>query len=420
MQKMLCILTCVLAGGWSAAAADTPKVDRCRECHAILDGPNGEAAKQFTDDVHAKNGLTCADCHGGDSSAEDVDKSMDRKKGFRGIPQRAQIPELCARCHSDGAYMRAYNPSLRTDQLAQYWTSVHGKRLRASDLRVAVCTDCHSAHGIRPASSSLSTVNPLHVPVTCGRCHADAAYMKPYQIPTDQLENYRASVHYQTLQGGDLSAPTCATCHGNHGAAPPGMGSVERVCGTCHVFQERLFDQGPHKNPWQKAGIPGCITCHSNHAVLHTSDAFLGTGSDSLCLRCHSADDAGGKVAGRAYAALSNLDSHIRQSAAILDRAERAGMDVADARVVLYSGREKLIKARVDVHALDPASIEESTAAGMKLAASAFQAGQQALAERAFRRKGLALSLIVIGFVILSLWLFIRELEGKWSRQPTP
>ena len=46
---------------------------------------------------------------------------------------------------------------------------------------------------------------------------------------------------------GDLSAPTCTTCHGNHGATPPGFASVANVCSTCHVFQAQLFDSSPHK-----------------------------------------------------------------------------------------------------------------------------------------------------------------------------
>jgi predicted CXXCH cytochrome family protein len=419
-QRWLGMALVLLATAVAVAAADKPPVDRCRECHAAFEGKLGDPAKLFADDVHAARGLNCADCHGGNPNEEDPTKAMNRAKGFRGTPKRSEVPTLCARCHSDGAYMRAYNPSLRTDQLAQYWTSVHGKRLRGGDTRVAVCMDCHSAHNIRPASSPLSSVHPLHIPKTCGRCHADAAYMKPYKIPTDQLKNYQASVHNEKLQGGDLSAPTCATCHGNHGAAPPGVGSIERVCGTCHVFQERLFDQSPHKQPWQQAKIAACLTCHSNHAVRRTSDALLRAGNESLCLRCHSEDDPGGKTAKQAHAALTGLDTSLQQAAAILERAERAGMDVGEGRVTLYSGREKLIKARVDVHALNVPNIEETTAAGKKLAEQANLAGQQALAERAFRRKGLALSLVVIAFVILALWLLIRDLEGKRTNRRTP
>ena len=391
--------------------AGTPSADSCRTCHSVLDGGLGDPAKLFPEDVHAGRGLSCADCHGGDPQQEDSDKAMDRKRGFWGVPKRLEIPQLCARCHSDAAVMRAYNSSLRTDQLAQYVTSVHGKRLRTGDTRVAVCIDCHGVHNIRPVSSPLSKVHPLQISETCGRCHADAERMKPYKIPTDQLAGYRASVHFAALTAGDLLAPTCATCHGNHGAAPPGVGSVERVCSTCHVFQEQLFDQSPHKAPWQAAKIAACLTCHGNHRIEHTSDALVGTGEKSLCMGCHTADDPGGKIAQRLHASLAALDADLLESGAILDRAERAGMEVGEARLTLSNGKEKLIKARVDVHTMNAERVEESSASGGKLAQQAKQAGQQALAEYAFRRKGLALSLIVIGFVVVSLWLLIRNLE---------
>ena len=52
---------------------------------------------------------------------------MSKAAGFRGKIERKQIPQLCGGCHSDGAFMRKYNPSLHTDQLSQYKTSVHGK-----------------------------------------------------------------------------------------------------------------------------------------------------------------------------------------------------------------------------------------------------------------------------------------------------
>ena len=113
--------------------------------------------------------------------------AMSKAAGFRGKIERSQIPALCGGCHSDGAFMRKYNPSLRTDQLSQYKTSVHGKLFAKGDTKVAVCIDCHGVHGLRPASDTRSKVHPLNVAQTCSRCHADAAYMKGYSIPTDQF-----------------------------------------------------------------------------------------------------------------------------------------------------------------------------------------------------------------------------------------
>jgi predicted CXXCH cytochrome family protein len=411
-SRCLSMLLFLSLGAVAWAANDVqPADDQCIECHSSFTDHLGDAARQYVDDIHAKNHLSCAACHGGDPTQEDGDRSMDPKKGFRGVPKRTEIPQLCARCHSDGAFMRTYNPSLRTDQLAQYWTSVHGKRLRAGDTRVAVCSDCHTAHSIRAASNPLSSVYALNIPATCGRCHADPQHMKPYGIPTSQLADYKASVHYQTLTGGDLSAPTCATCHGNHGAFPPGVNSVERVCGTCHAFQQQLFDQSPHKAAFEAKKIGTCVTCHSNHRIEHTRDSLLAAAQGSLCRKCHASNDRAGKVAQRMHADLTGLDASLRSAAEVVDRAERQGMEVSDARLILLNGHEKLIKARVDIHTMSPERAEQDTVEGRKFALQANQAGQQALAEYAFRRKGLALSLIAIAFVVGTLSLLIRSLE---------
>ena len=385
----------------------------CSSCHSQLDGSLGDGARVYAEDIHAVRGLNCAACHGGDPGQAEPDKAMDPRQGYIGTPSRARIPPLCARCHSDTTLMRTYNPRLRTDQLAQYKTSVHGQRLSRGDTNVAVCTDCHSVHNIRPSSSPLSSVYPLNIPETCGRCHTDAERMKSYGIGTDQLEEYQQSKHFATLQDGDLAAPTCATCHGNHGAVPPGVESVERVCGTCHVFQEQLFDQSPHKEGFEMMGFSSCQTCHSNHAILPTHDGLIGTGEDAFCVNCHfeGEDNNGWEGAERIHTALTGLDAKIAEATALLDRAERAGMGVSEARLTQAQAHEKLVKARVDVHSFNPAKIEETVAGGLELAEEVFAAGVEAMQENAFRRKGLAASLFVIAFVVLSLVLLIRRIE---------
>ncbi len=415
----LCLLTAAPVPPMEAQSVAAPE-STCITCHAVFTEEIaelawlGESARRYAGDIHAARGLNCAACHGGDPAAEDAAESMDPAQGFIGKPARDRIPKLCARCHSDTAFMRSYNPRIRTDQLDQYGTSVHGQRLREGDTSVAVCTDCHSVHNIRAATSPLSTVHPLNVSATCGACHSDTERMKPYGTGTGQQASFEASVHYESLQGGDLSAPTCATCHGSHGAAPPGVESVGRVCGTCHVLQEQLFDQSPHQEGFELMGFSSCQTCHGNHEILPTHDGLIGTGDEAFCVRCHFDGDgnSGLDVAGRIHIALTSLDESLQQVGELLDRAERVGMEVSDARLVQASARERLVKARVDVHAFNAERVEAATAEGMKLAAEAHAAGEAAMEENWFRRKGLIASLFAIAFVVLSLWLLIRRIEA--------
>jgi predicted CXXCH cytochrome family protein len=86
--------------------------------------------------------------------------------------------------------------------------------------------------------------------------------MKPYGVATDQFAGYVESVHYKAMvETGDLTAPTCTTCHGSHGAAPPGVVAVANVCATCHVLQGKFFEESPHKQAFAKLELPSCVTC---------------------------------------------------------------------------------------------------------------------------------------------------------------
>ena len=387
-------------------------VNSCLDCHSALPAPLGVTQEQFSQDIHAQKGLTCTSCHGGDASSYDPTQSMGRKAGFKGKIDRRQIPELCGSCHSNPNLMRQYDPSLRTDQLAEYHTSVHGKRLAAGDTKVAVCIDCHSVHDIRPPSDPRSTVNPVNVATTCSRCHADANYMRQYGIPTDQFAKYNTSVHHDALAvRGDLSAPTCTTCHGNHGAAPPGVDKVQNVCATCHVFQAQMYDKSSHKQAFDAASLPGCVVCHGNHAIAHPTDAKLGSGPGAVCMQCHTPGDNCDQARVVMLGELTQLDGAIKKADYALAVAEASGMEVSEARLAQNQAQDSLTKARVVIHSFKPELVDEDVQAGLKIANNDLQAGQQAMVERNRRRVGLAISLIAIGMLLAGLWLYIRKIE---------
>jgi hypothetical protein len=406
--NLLALAACVLFCGMAAAQSK----NTCLDCHTNLPAPFGVTADTFSQDIHAQKGLTCASCHGGDPTSDDPRVAMSKKSGWKGKIDHKQVPELCGHCHSDPAYMRQYDPSLRTDQLSEYKTSVHGKRLAMGDMKVAVCTDCHSVHDLRAPNDLQSKVNPVNVATTCAHCHADAEYMKSYKIPTDQFAEYSKSVHHDALMvRGDSSAPTCSTCHGNHGAAPPGVESVANVCSNCHVFQAQLFASSPHKQAFTSAGLPGCVTCHSNHAIVHPTDEFVGTGEKAVCTQCHTQGDEGYAIAGQIKEKLGQLSSSIDKANQILGTAERSGMEVSEAKLDLAQAKDALTKARVTLHTADLTKVEADLKPGFDSAGKDYNAGKHALAERDYRRVGLALSLVAIGLVIVGLRLYIRQIE---------
>jgi mono/diheme cytochrome c family protein len=404
-------LCCSTAAG---AQAPEPKKESCVACHEVMpDGPLADPVKAFGQDVHSAKGFGCVACHGGDGTDASMG-SMDPKKGFVGKPRHQQIPVMCGHCHSDAQFMKRYNPGLRVDEVAEYVTSVHGKRLaQFDDQKVATCTSCHPAHSIRPPSDPKSSVHPLNVSKTCGACHAKADYMASYGIPTNQLEKYEQSVHWQAISvRRDLSAPTCNDCHGNHGAAPPGISWVGNTCGQCHSVMADNFAKSRHAEVFPQMGIPGCAVCHNNHDILATSDTMLGLGEGAVCANCHTEGSAGSAEAVTMRRGIDSLRRDLDSARGLLERAKNAGVEVSQAQFDLEGAHNALVSSRAAIHTFDVATVDTAVGIGRKITAAALVRGQAALGELRFRRTGLAVFALIIVVLIVALLLRIRDLEG--------
>jgi predicted CXXCH cytochrome family protein len=397
-------------------AAAQASVDGCVSCHATLAQPELSApATAFRTDVHNESGFRCVDCHGGDPATQDKARAKDPARGYRGKPVGTQIVATCARCHSDANLMRKFAPAQRIDQAAEYATSVHGMRLAAGDRSVATCASCHQAHGIRRVKDARAPVFPTNVAALCSSCHSNPEHMKGHTrpggaaIPTDQRAEYEKSVHFAALtRGNDLSAPTCNDCHGNHGATPPGVGAVSNVCGTCHAVFAARFATSAHSQIFDRA----CVECHSNHAVLTTSDEMIGTSKDAVCSTCHSeADDPGFVAAGRMRASIERLKTSLAENGDLIGRARNAGMEVSGEELALAEVRTKLTQARTEIHAFDPAAVDRVVDDAMRVLTQVTAAGNKALADLRFRRRGLFISLLAIMLVVVALGLKIRDLN---------
>ena len=391
----------------------------CVSCHQGLDEPElSEPVRRFAQDIHSARGFGCVSCHGGDGTTEGPEAKAaahDPAKGFIGKPELWGVVEVCGSCHSDADFMRHYNPSLRVDQVAEYRTSVHGHRLlEEQDPNVATCVSCHVAHSAKPASDPTSSVHPANVPETCGRCHADKDRMAPYRIATNQLERYQKSVHWEALSvRGDLSAPTCNDCHGNHGATPPGIAWIGNVCGGCHVVQGDLFNASEHADFLEEIDEPGCSACHNNHEIRPADDELLGMGDESVCADCHLEDDEGGEAGMAMRALIDSLRSGYQTADSILEQAEQAGMEVSQAQFELADALNALIKARTAVHAFVVDSLAQEVQAGLDVTDRAYGRGLDAFRELRFRRAGLAVSSLIILILVAGLLLKIRETESK-------
>jgi predicted CXXCH cytochrome family protein len=207
------VIVALLSAGGAQAAKDS-----CFECHSVMEG----MSIPFQNDIHYRNGISCADCHGGDPGSDDQNVSMSAARGFKVRVTRQASSGFCAGCHSDAAVMHRHNPQQRVDQMALYRTSVHA-RAAGSDPVAATCIDCHGVHNIRAAADPQSAVAPARLAATCGKCHADAASM------------FKSSAHAAVFT--TAAMPSCITCHAAHATSPASgemLAGGRAVCANCH------------------------------------------------------------------------------------------------------------------------------------------------------------------------------------------
>lgn len=129
-----------------AQAVEQPETV-CIQCHGSLPDRLGAPVKLWRSSIHAENGISCNNCHGGDPKNAAV--AMTPQRGFIGVPKEPQIPAFCGRCH----------PGVQKDYLA----SAHGRALGKGG---PTCVTCHGNHQVLRAS--LSLINEK----SCTRCHS--------------------------------------------------------------------------------------------------------------------------------------------------------------------------------------------------------------------------------------------------------
>lgn len=412
LRKKYCLFLLTTAGLLLFPLFLMGQTNSCIECHKEMGDELAVPAELFKQDIHQKFGLSCSDCHGGNAAEEDIELAKD--KTFKGSPQRNQIPEFCASCHSDSSYMRRINPSLRVDQLDIFWTSEHGQLLKKGDIKAAVCTDCHGTHGILAANHPKSWTFPWNIPETCSRCHSDKNYMKDYKIPINQMGEYKQSVHAHALfEKKDLSAPVCNDCHGNHGAAPPEVTSISFVCRQCHPSTGELFTQSPHKEAFDELEISECEACHGSHRILPPSDEMLGTGEKAVCTQCHELDSKPYQIATRIKEKLDEFKEKIDTAASLLNQADRQGVEVSESQLRLTEANTILIMVRNLTHSFSLERIEEKIEEGEKVISEVSGAGKAALREVKFRKTGLIISTSFLFLFVVALFLKIRQITKK-------
>jgi hypothetical protein len=216
---------------------------KCASCHRQ---ETTAMVHQFEKSEHAKQGVTCLDCH----QPRDGQKSMEHR-GFT-ISQNL-TSKNCNQCHAE-----IYDEFRRSRHGAPAWAAVTGRQdftkeqlkfaeqyhpgavdrdpnqlaliegeaamvkgcMKCHDIgkpnadgSIGSCTDCHARHN--------ASVELARTPETCGQCHMgpDHAQIEIYHESKHgvmfkaQKEQMNLDAEPENLSVEDMSLPTCATCH---------------------------------------------------------------------------------------------------------------------------------------------------------------------------------------------------------------
>jgi predicted CXXCH cytochrome family protein len=261
-----------------------------------------------------------------------------------------------------------------------------------------------------------------NIPTTCGKCHADAEYMRGYTtpdgspLPTDQVAKYKESVHgVALLERGDMGAPVCNDCHGNHAAMPPKVAAVSQVCRNCHSVNGSYFDGSRHKQVFAEHGWPECGQCHGKHDITRLDESALVSQPGALCFDCHSqyaqyndSCQEGAEHFGETIGVLRDSQEYFEEESETL--AEK-GLDIEALNGAMSELHDALRSSRTAIHTFDQSDFDEIAAPGLAAIDVGELSIQAAGAEFRFRRNGLIFSIAIMAFLALMLFLKIRQIE---------
>jgi cytochrome b subunit of formate dehydrogenase len=275
----------------------------CGRCHAAV-------ARAFAESAHGRAAVAevagapaCATCH-----RQPISQI---RSGGRTADQKIAQEKLCLSCHLNEPEVRA-RTAPTAGFIAAYEKSVHGRALLAGNGAAANCVDCHGAHEMKKGFDPTARVNKTHIPETCGTCHADEARV------------FRESAHGDALARGNMDAPVCTSCHGEHDImdpkdprSPVAPANVSaQVCSPCHssvrlsekygirADRFKTFSDSYHGLAIRGGdlAVANCASCHGAHDVRRSDDPKSRIHKANLaatCGQCHPGADerfAGGTV----------------------------------------------------------------------------------------------------------------------------
>ena len=137
------------------APAIAPPKSFCAECHLVNSTPRSRThILDWQRSVHAKRGVGCEACHGGDAETVDPMRAHLAIKGSEdptSMIARANLPDTCGKCHTRSA--------------EQFKKSRHFVILRSGqDIAAPTCSTCHGEAGATLPDAEEGKMQ-------CAQCH---------------------------------------------------------------------------------------------------------------------------------------------------------------------------------------------------------------------------------------------------------
>ncbi|MEW6743646.1 MAG: cytochrome c3 family protein [Planctomycetota bacterium] len=257
----------------------------CSSCHAALwESYLASGHGQAHELSRLEDAPYCTTCHG---THDILSQKEEASPTFRG-----KVPSLCGGCHKEDGKAATVPGLIEVAAFSDYSKSVHGRRLQ-NLLPSAVCTDCHTAHGVYRHTDPRSSVYKETIPATCGQCHLGIT------------EQFVESVHFSEDHVKEKTLPICSDCHSAHTIAQVEadefVTQVTQQCGSCHRDLSETYFDTTHGKAYRLGHHKAakCSDCHGDHHILGANDPASTVSARNIvgtCRKCH--EDANERFTG--------------------------------------------------------------------------------------------------------------------------
>ena len=274
----------------------------CHTAHSVLPHTNPNSTINRKNIAH-----TCEQCHAG---IERVHKKVINGKLWETSPNK--VP-ACIDCHQPHNIRQVIYEEKYTDVYCmnchknkQLYKLVNGKKeflfidyakFKKSAHKDNSCIKCHTNISIEnnPVCKNSGKVD-------CSSCHAEV------------VSNYTKSIHGELHAKGNVNAPYCTDCHGEHSIQPKketnspiARQNIPALCSKCHHEGKKAaikytgiehniiknYDMSIHGQGLLKSGLvvsATCTDCHTSHRELPASDTLSSVNRKNIsntCSKCH-------------------------------------------------------------------------------------------------------------------------------------